>query len=153
MDVLRRFGLPPKMLAVIRHFHDGNMRACVRTEEGYCFDWFDVGHGLRQGATWSAAVQRVLCRDANGPSRRVRQGYGGDGGHSEYWEGNSLPEKAGRGGGENDLVTELEDLWGMLYICRRCGHYVEIAGESREGYVDHRPRGWPVRTDDIGAED
>ena len=32
-DVLRRFGVPPKMLAVIRNFHDG-MRARVRMDSG-----------------------------------------------------------------------------------------------------------------------
>ncbi|CAB1111482.1 unnamed protein product [Ectocarpus sp. CCAP 1310/34] len=47
-DVLRRFGVPPKMLAVIRHFHEG-MRARVRTDDGQYSEWFDVGQGLRQG--------------------------------------------------------------------------------------------------------
>ncbi|CAM9828198.1 unnamed protein product, partial [Pylaiella littoralis] len=47
-SVLKRLGVPPKMLAVIRQFHDG-MRACVRMDDGRCSDWFDVGQGLRQG--------------------------------------------------------------------------------------------------------
>ena len=46
--VLARFLVPPKMLAVIRHFHDG-MRACIRTDNGKCSDWFGVEQGLRQG--------------------------------------------------------------------------------------------------------
>ena len=46
--VLKRFGVPPKMLAVIRGFHDG-MRARVRMDDGTCSDWFSVGQGLRQG--------------------------------------------------------------------------------------------------------
>ena len=45
--VLARFGVPPKMLAVIRHFHDG-MRARIRTDDGECSDWFSVERGLRQ---------------------------------------------------------------------------------------------------------
>ena len=44
--VLQRFGIPPKMLAVIRGFHDG-MRARVRMDDGTCSDWFSVGQGLR----------------------------------------------------------------------------------------------------------
>ena len=42
------FGVPPRMLAVIRQFHDG-MQACVRLDDGECSDKFDVGQGLRQG--------------------------------------------------------------------------------------------------------
>ena len=38
--VLARFGIPPRMLAVIRQFHDG-MRACVRLDGGECSDMFD----------------------------------------------------------------------------------------------------------------
>ena len=39
--VLARFGIPPRMLAVICQFHDG-MRACVRLDHGECSDMFDV---------------------------------------------------------------------------------------------------------------
>ena len=35
--VLARFGVPPKMLAVIRHLHDG-LRARIRTDGGECSD-------------------------------------------------------------------------------------------------------------------
>ena len=41
-DVLARFGVAPRMLAVIRQFHDG-MQACVRLDDGKCSDIFDVG--------------------------------------------------------------------------------------------------------------
>ena len=47
-DVLAPFGVPPRMLAVIHHFHDG-MRACMRLDDGEFSDKFDVGQGLRQG--------------------------------------------------------------------------------------------------------
>ena len=47
-DVLARFGVPPRMLAVMRQFHDG-MQACVRLDDGECSDKFDMGQGLRQG--------------------------------------------------------------------------------------------------------
>ena len=45
---LARFGIPSRMLAVIRQFRDG-MRACVRLDHGECSDMFDVEKGLRQG--------------------------------------------------------------------------------------------------------
>ena len=45
---LARFGIPPRMLTVIRQFYDG-MRACVRLDDGESSDMFDVEQGLRQG--------------------------------------------------------------------------------------------------------
>ena len=53
--VLARFGVPRKMLAVIRHFHD-EMRARIRTDDGECSDWFSVGQGLRQGCVLAALL-------------------------------------------------------------------------------------------------
>ena len=47
-NVFARFGVPPRMLAVIREFHSG-MQACVRLDDGECSDKFDVAQGLRQG--------------------------------------------------------------------------------------------------------
>ena len=46
--VLARFGIPPRMLAVIRQFHDG-MRECVRLDDGERSHMFDGQQGLRQG--------------------------------------------------------------------------------------------------------
>lgn len=46
--VLERFGVSPKILAIICKFLDG-MRACVRTGVQTCFGWLDVGQGLGQG--------------------------------------------------------------------------------------------------------
>jgi hypothetical protein len=47
--VLAKCGVPDKMVAVIRAFHDG-MRARVRVgADGDLSDWFDVNTGLRQG--------------------------------------------------------------------------------------------------------
>ena len=64
-DVLARFGVPPRMLAVIRQFHDG-MQACVRLDDEECSDKFDVGQGLRQGCVLAPLVfnmfsSAVLC--------------------------------------------------------------------------------------------
>ena len=65
--VLACFGIPPRILAVIRQFH-GGMRACVRLDDGGCSDTFDVEQGLRQGCVLApllfniffAAVLRVV---------------------------------------------------------------------------------------------
>ena len=46
LDVLARFGVPPRMLAIIRQFHHG-MPAFVRLDNGECSDKFDVEQGLR----------------------------------------------------------------------------------------------------------
>ena len=43
-----RFGVTPRMLAVIRQFHDG-LRACGRLDDGECSNIFDGEQSLRQG--------------------------------------------------------------------------------------------------------
>ena len=57
--VLARFGIPPRMLAVIRQFHDG-MRACVRLDDGECSDMFDVEQGLRQGCVLAPLLFNIF---------------------------------------------------------------------------------------------
>ena len=47
-DVLARYGVSSRMLAVIRQFHDG-MQACVRLDDGEFSDRFDDRQRLRQG--------------------------------------------------------------------------------------------------------
>ena len=44
--VLARFGVPQRMISVIRQLHDG-MRVCVRLDHGVCSEWFVVEQGLR----------------------------------------------------------------------------------------------------------
>ena len=58
-DVLARFGVPPRMLAVIRQFHDG-MQACVQLDDGECSDKFDVGQGLRQGCVLAPLLFNIF---------------------------------------------------------------------------------------------
>ena len=58
-QVLARFGTPPQMIEVIRQFHDG-MRACVRSDDGRCSEWFEVAQWLRQGCVLSPLLFNVL---------------------------------------------------------------------------------------------
>ena len=44
----RKNCIPPRMLAVVRQFHDGR-QICVRLDDGECSDMFDGEQGLRQG--------------------------------------------------------------------------------------------------------
>ena len=73
--MLARFGVPEKMLIVIRQFHE-DMRARVRTDDGGHSDWFDITQGLRQGCALSlhlfnvffaAATHAVLIRFSEDP--------------------------------------------------------------------------------------
>ena len=47
-DALARFGVPPRIPAVIRQFHDG-IQTCVRLDDRECSHKFDVGQGLSEG--------------------------------------------------------------------------------------------------------
>ena len=58
-QVLAHFGTPPQMIEVIRQFHDG-MRACVRSDNGRCSEWFEVAQGLRQGCVLSPLLFNVF---------------------------------------------------------------------------------------------
>ena len=58
-QVLARLGTPPQMIKVIRQFHDG-MRACVRSDDGRCSEWFEVAQGLRQGCVLSQLLFNVF---------------------------------------------------------------------------------------------
>ena len=58
-EVLARFGVPEKMLTVIRQFHEG-MRARVLTDDGEHSESFDVTQGLRQGCVLSSLLFNIL---------------------------------------------------------------------------------------------
>ena len=117
--VLARFGVPPRMLAVIRQFHDG-MQACVRLDDGECSDNFDVGQGVRQGCVLApllfnmifTAVLRVaekrFLADAAITDNMVQLQRKEKG----KKKGNSRTGKVdGRRGEEGE---EAQRLWGML---------------------------------------
>ena len=121
-DVLARFGVSPRMLAVIRRFHDV-MQACVRLDDGECSDKSDVGQGLRQGcvlapllfnmfftAVLHVAEKRFLA-DAAITDNMVQLQRKKEKGEEK---GTSRTGKAdGRGGEEKE--EEVQRLWGMLF--------------------------------------
>ena len=57
--LLARFGVPEKMLTVIRQFHEG-MRARVHTDDGEHSEWFDVTRGLPQGCVLSQLLFNIF---------------------------------------------------------------------------------------------
>ena len=73
--VLARFGVPDKMINIIRAFHDG-MRATVRLGDGELSESFEVTRGLAQVVPGGDALQisDVLCE----PGFTLRGERGGD---------------------------------------------------------------------------
>ena len=57
--VLARFGVPQKMISVIRQFYDG-MRACVRLDGRVCSRWFAVEQGLHQGCVLTPLLFNIF---------------------------------------------------------------------------------------------
>ena len=119
-DVLARFGVSPRMLAVIRQFHDG-MQAYVRLDDGECSDKFDVRQGLRQGCVLApllfnmffTALLRVAERrflaDAAITDNMVQLQRKEEG---EEQGTSSTGKVDGRRGKEED---DVQRLWGMRY--------------------------------------
>ena len=59
-EILARYGVPRRLIAVISQFHEG-MRACVRYDNGDCSEEFNVEQGLRQGVcAIPSTVQHIL---------------------------------------------------------------------------------------------
>ena len=58
-QALARFGTPPQIIEVIHQFYDG-MRACVRSDDGRCSEWFEVAQELRQGCVLSPLLFNVF---------------------------------------------------------------------------------------------
>ena len=57
--MIARFGIPPKTLAALRHFHDG-MLARIRTDDGERSDWFGAGQGPPQGCVLAPLLFNML---------------------------------------------------------------------------------------------
>ena len=58
-EVLARFGVPPRMIKVIRTFHDG-MRARVHLDDGEFMAWFNVCQELPQGCVLSPLLLNIF---------------------------------------------------------------------------------------------
>ena len=108
------FGVPDKVLAVIRQIHEG-MRARMRTDDGEHSEWFDATQGLPQGCVLSpplfnmlftAVTHAVLVRFSKNPEI-VRDLVQLDEDFEEDLEG-------GRGGGKLGPATCVRRaVWGM----------------------------------------
>ena len=107
--VLARFGVPQRMISVIRQFHDG-MRACVRLNNGVCSGWFAVQQGLCQGCVLApplfniffAAVIHVAYTRLKGDKDIMDAVVG-------------LRKETGAGGTTAGEPVPTTSLWGMLY--------------------------------------
>ena len=141
-DVLARFGVPPRMLAVIRQFHDV-MQACVRLDGGECSNKFDVGQSLRQGcvlapllfnmfftAVLRMAEKRFLA-DATITDNMVQlQRKEKARKKALHAQAKSTAEGEGGGGGAENVGHAVR---------RRCGQRIAIirrAGEDDDGDCD-----------------
>ena len=71
-EVLARFGVPPRMIKVIRMFHDG-MRTRVQLDDGNFSAWFNVCQGLQQGFVLSPLLFNICGGHHSGPAE-VRGG-------------------------------------------------------------------------------
>ena len=71
-EVLARLGVPPRMIKVIRMFHDG-MRTRVQFGDGDFSAWFNVCQGLRQGFLLSPLLFNICGGHHSGPAE-VRGG-------------------------------------------------------------------------------
>ena len=113
-QVLAHFGTPPQMIEVIRQFHDG-MRACVRSDNGRCSEWFGVAQGLRQGCVPSPllfnvffaaillVVLELFSKDAGILTDLIH-----------------LQEQSSKVGPETALECVLRAIWGVLYADDAC---------------------------------
>ena len=113
-QVLARFGTPPQITEVIRQFHDG-MRACVRSDDGRCSEWFEAAQGLRQGCVLSPLMFNVFFAAI---LRIVLERFSKDAGiladlvHLHEQPSKVRPEMA--------LECVRRAIWGMMYADDAC---------------------------------
>ena len=113
-QVLARFGTPPQMIEVIPQFHDG-MRACVRSDDGRCSEWFEVAQGLLQGCVLSPLLFNVFF-----PAilRVVLERFSKDAGIlADLIHLHEQPSKVGP---KTALECVRRAIWGMLYADDAC---------------------------------
>ena len=113
-QVLACFGTPPQMIEVIRQFHDG-MRACVRSDDGRCWEWFEVAQGLCQGCVLSPLLLNVFFAAI---LFVVLERFSKDAGILAYLI--HLQEQPSKVGPETALECVRRAIWGMLYADAAC---------------------------------
>ena len=113
-QVLARFGSPPQMIEVILQFHDG-MRACVRSDDGRCSEWFEVAQGLRQGCVLSPLLFNVFF---SAILRVILERFSKDAGMlADLIHLHEHPSKIGP---KTALECVRRAIWGMLYADDAC---------------------------------
>ena len=111
-QVLARLGTPPQMIEVIHQLHDV-MRACVRSDDGQCSEWFEVAQRLRQGCVLSpllfnvffAAILRVVLERVSKDAGIL----------ADLIQLHEQPSKVGLA-----LECVRRAIWGMLYADDAC---------------------------------
>lgn len=62
--VLKRFGVRPSMLSVVRKCHDG-VRVCVRVVDGLCSGWSSAEQGIDQGRILAPLLVKIFTATSN----------------------------------------------------------------------------------------
>ena len=108
-QILARYGVPRRIIAVIRQFREG-MRACVRNDNGHCSEELSVEQGLRQGCVlpsllfnifFAAALLVALQRFSEDPDILADLVH--------------LQEQPAKVGPEMEMECVRRTVWGMLY--------------------------------------
>ena len=122
---LGRFGVPPKILAVIGQYHAG-MRACVWLRDGECSDMFDVEQGIRRGCVLAPMLFNMFFAAA--VLSVTEKHFTADASTIDSSMVQLQRKENGRRGGGNGPEEEARTLWGMLYA-----DDAGIASRSPEG--------------------
>ena len=113
-QVLVRFETLRQMIEVIRQLHDG-MRACVRSDDGRCLEWFEVAQGLRQACVLSPLMFNVFFAAI---LLVVLERFSKDAGILADLI--HLQEQPSKVGPKTALKCVRHAIWGMLYADDAC---------------------------------
>ena len=127
---------------MIRHNHDG-MRACVRSDDGRCSEWFEVAQGLRQGCVLSpllfnvffAAILLVVLEKFSKDTVTLADLI-------------HLQEQPSKVGSETALECVRHAIWGMLYADDAC-----IVSRSPRGLGRLRRSLWHIWSNHLREQD
>ena len=145
--VLTRIGVPPQIIAVIRQFHDG-MRACERTDDGVCSDWFEVEQGLGQRCVLSSLLFNIIFAAV---LNVVLQRFSED--PAILAELVHLKEPSTSTGPELAMDYVRRAVWGMLYTDDACIVSRSPQGLAKMMGVSYRRSLPSIRVNRVGEED